>query len=29
MKKKLRNAGCLLLGIVMLLGLTGCGWAGL
>lgn len=29
MKKKLRNAGCLLLGIVMLLGLTGCNWAGL
>lgn len=29
MKKRLRNAGCLLLGIVMLLGLTGCGWAGL
>lgn len=29
MKKRLRNAGCLLLGIVMLLGLTGCNWAGL
>lgn len=29
MKKRLRNTGCLLLGIVMLLGLTGCGWAGL
>lgn len=29
MKKRLRNAGCLLLGIVMLLGLTGCDWAGL
>lgn len=28
MKKRLRNAGCLLLGIVMLLGLTGCNWAG-
>lgn len=28
MKKRLRNAGCLLLGIVMLLGLTGCDWAG-
>jgi len=29
MKKRLRNAGYLLLGIVMLLGLTGCNWAGL
>ena len=29
MKRRLRNAGCLLLGIVMLLGLTGCNWAGL
>ena len=29
MKKRLRNVGCLLLGIVMLLGLTGCDWAGL